>query len=189
MICQYHLQRVLATFKGHHDSQRHSKIALALKSSKSRNLHLKNVLFLHNQLAFDLCSNKKFMSCIKNARHALNMTSNDGGLMTPKLCKLPGYKFWVLFSKKAITNIICFKNLIKIYWVTYDSEVDTTFIVHCQQCGLPYLFFEMHPCGLHICYPKKMGEFGFVQMVKDNMKLFSKREIAGATLARAFSRR
>jgi hypothetical protein len=43
------------------------------------------------------------------------------------------------------------------------------------------IFFEMHPCGLHICYPKKMGEFGFVQTVKVNVKLFSKRQIAGAT--------
>ncbi len=30
-----------------------------------------------------------------------------------------------------------------------------------------------------------MGEFGSVQTVKDNLKLFSKRQIAGATRARA----
>jgi hypothetical protein len=42
----------------------------------------------------------------------------------------------------------------------------------------------MHPCGLHICYLKKMGEFGFIQTVKDNMKLFSKRQIASANQAR-----
>ena len=46
-------------------------------------------------------------------------------------------------------------------------------------------FFEMHPRCLDICYRKKMGEFGFVQIVKDNMKLFSKQQIAGATRARA----
>ncbi len=48
-----------------------------------------------------------------------------------------------------------------------DSKVEMIFIVHHQQFGLPDLFFEMHPCGLHICYPKKMGEFGFIQTVKD----------------------
>jgi hypothetical protein len=42
----------------------------------------------------------------------------------------------------------------------------------------------MHPYGLHICYPKKMGEFGFIQTVIDNMKLFSKQQIAGANQAR-----
>ena len=87
----------------------------------------------------------------------------------------------VLFSEQAITNIICLKNLIKIYRFTYDSKVETTFVFHHQQFGLPDLFFKMHPCGLHICYPKKMGEFGFIQMVKDNMRLFSKRQIASAT--------
>jgi hypothetical protein len=38
--------------------------------------------------------------------------------------------------------------------VTYDSEVDTIFVVHCSQFGLPDSLFEMHPCGLHICYPQ-----------------------------------
>jgi hypothetical protein len=51
-------------------------------------------------------------------------------------------------------------------------------VVHAH--GLPDLLFEMHPCGLHVCYPKKIGKFGFVQTVEQNMKLFSKRQIAGA---------
>ncbi len=120
------------------------------------------------------------MNLVRKAMHALNMTSNGGGLKIIKQCKIPGYKFWVWFSEKAITNIICLKNIIKIYRVTYDSKVDTTFVVHHSAFGLPALHFEMHPCRLHKCYPNKMGEFGFVQTVKDNMKLFSKQQIAGA---------
>ena len=73
------------------------------------------------------------------------------------------------------------KNLIKCYQsVIYDSKLDTPFVVHCSAFGLPDLLVEMHPCGLHVCYPKKRGEFGFVQTVVKNMKLFSKRQIAGA---------
>jgi hypothetical protein len=112
------------------------------------------------------------------------MTNNGGGLKITELCKIPGYKFWVWFSENAIINIICLKNLIKIYRVTYDSKVDTTFVVHCSTFGLPNLLFEMHPCRLHVCYSNKVGEFGFVQTVKDNMKLFSKRQIAGAVQAK-----
>jgi hypothetical protein len=74
--------------------------------------------------------------------------------------------------------------MIKIYRVTYDSEVETTFNVHHQQFGLPDLFFKMHPHGLHICYPKNMSEFGFIQTVKDIMKLFSNWQIVGANQAR-----
>jgi hypothetical protein len=124
------------------------------------------------------------MSMIRKASHALNMTSNGGGLKITEQGKFPGYKFWVWFSKQATTNSICLKNLLKICRVTYDGKFETTFVVHCQQFGLPDLFFEMHPCGLHICYPKKMSEFGFIWPVKDNMRLFSKWQIASATRAK-----
>jgi hypothetical protein len=158
----------------------HPKIALALKSSKSIGLDLQNVLLLDNQSTFDSCYNRKFVSLVRKALHALNMTSNGGGLKITEQCKIPGYKFWVWFSENTITNIICLKNPIKIYRVAYESEVDATFVVHCSTFGLPDLLFEMHPCGLHVCYTKKMVEFGFVQTVKDIMKLFSKRQIARA---------
>jgi hypothetical protein len=171
-----HLQKVIEFLK-----ESFPKIVLALKSSNSFNLDLRCVLLLDNQSLFDLCCNRGFMSIIWKVSHTLNMTSNGSGLKITKQGKFLGYKFWVWFSEQAITNIICLKNLIKIYRVTCDSKIETTFIVHCQQCGLPNLFFKMHPCGLHICYPKKMGEFGFIQTVNDNMELFSKRQIAGAT--------
>jgi hypothetical protein len=160
------------------------KIALALKSSNSLDLDLRCVILLDNQSMFDLCCNRGFMSMIRKLSCALNMTSNGGGLKITEQGKFLGYKVWVWFSQQAITNIICLKNLIKIYRVTFDRKVETTFVVHCQQFGLPDLFFKMHLCGLHICYPKKMGEFGFIQTVKDNMKLFSKRQIDGATQAK-----
>ncbi len=83
------------------------KIALTLKSSKSLNLDLRCVLLLDNQSMFDLCCNRGFMSRIKKVSCALNMTSDGGGLKITKQGKFPGYKFWVWFSKKAITNIIC----------------------------------------------------------------------------------
>ena len=160
------------------------KIVLALKSKKSKDLDLRNVLLLDNQSTFDLCCNKRFTSKISKTSNPLIMTSNGGGLKITEKCRIPGYKYEVWFSKKAITNIICLKNLIKCYRVTYDSEIGTTFVVHRSAHGLPDLLFEMHPCGLHVCYPKKLGQFGFVQTVEDNMKLFSKRQVAGAIKAR-----
>ncbi len=63
------------------------------------------------------------------------------------------------------------------------------FVVHRSASGLPDLLFEMHLCGLHVCYLKKMGQFGFVQTVQDNMKLFSKCQLAGAQRARELHER
>jgi hypothetical protein len=118
------------------------------------------------------------------ATNALMMTSNGGGLRITEKFKISGYKYPVWYSKKAIINIICLKNLIKCNRATYDSELDTTYVVHCIAFGLPDLLFEMHPCGLHVCYPKKIGQFGFFQTVHDNMKMFSKRQIIEANKAR-----
>ncbi len=112
--------------------EHHPKVVLALKSSMFTNLDLRNVLLLDNQSMFDLCCNKTFASNIIKTENALSMTSNGGGLKVTKKCKIPGYKYLVWYSKKAITDIICLKNLMKCYRVTYDSKLDTTFVVHCS---------------------------------------------------------
>jgi hypothetical protein len=105
-----HFQKGIETLK-----ELYPKITLALKSSKSLDLDLKYVLLLDNQSMFDLCCNKGFMSRIKKASRALNMTSNGSGLKITKQGKFPGYKFCVWFSKKAITNIICLKKNLSRY--------------------------------------------------------------------------
>ncbi len=83
--------------------EQNPKIDLALKSSKNVDLDLRNVLLLDNQSTFDLFCNKKFTSQVTKATNALTMTSNGGGLKITKKCKIPGYKYSVWYSKKAIT--------------------------------------------------------------------------------------
>jgi hypothetical protein len=98
---------------------------------------------------------------------------------------VPGYDFWFWFTTRAMTNIICLRNLIHLYWVTYDSKHWMAFIVHWEDFGLPNMIFDMHPCGLHIYYPKKSdGQYDFVQTVAENMKLFTKQQIEGALKVR-----
>jgi hypothetical protein len=156
-----YLQDALEMLKEHHP-----RIVLALKHRKFTELNLRNVLLLDNQSTFDLCCNKKFASKIINAENALQMTSNGGGLKITEKYKIPGYKYLVWYSKKAITNIICLKNLIKCYRLMYNSKVDTTFVVHCSAFGLPDMLFEMHPCGLHVCYPKNMGSLDLSRQLR-----------------------
>jgi hypothetical protein len=85
--------------------EHHPKVVHALKSRKFTNLDQRNMLLLDNQLTFDLCCNKMFASKIFKAENALSMTSNGGGLKITEKCKIPGYKYLVWHSKKAITNI------------------------------------------------------------------------------------
>jgi hypothetical protein len=60
------------------------KIVLALKTKKSNDLDLRNVLLLDNQSTFDLCCNKRFTSKIFGTSNPLIMTSNGGGSEDPR---------------------------------------------------------------------------------------------------------
>jgi hypothetical protein len=61
------------------------------------------------------------------------MSSNGGGLQISKEYMVLGYDFWVWFTARAMTNIICLKNLICLYWVTHDSKQRTAFNVHWEE--------------------------------------------------------
>jgi hypothetical protein len=71
----------------------------------------------------------------------------------------------VYYDTNAITNILSFKKLAKIYRITYDSDVSKTFTVHCKSHGLVDLHFTMHPCGLHILEQENAGSM-FIQTVQ-----------------------
>ncbi len=161
------------------------KVAMTLKSHKARDLDLRSVWLLDNQSTFDLCCNLNFAGKSCNAKRAMNMSRNGGGLQISKECMVPGYDFWVWFTTRAMTNISCLKNLIRLYWVTYDSNRQMAFIIQREEFGLPNMIFDMHPCGLHVYYPKKTnGHYGFVQTVANNMKLFTKQQIEGVLKVR-----
>jgi hypothetical protein len=83
------------------------------------------------------------------------MSYNGGGLHISKECMVPCYDFKVWFTTRAMTNSICLKNLICLYWLTYNSKWQTAFIVRQEEFSLPNMVFDMHPCGLHFFYPKK----------------------------------
>jgi hypothetical protein len=153
----------------------HPEVDMALKSHNAWDLDLRSVWLLYNQSTFDLCCNPDISHKWQNAKRVIHMSSNGGGLCISKECKVLGYDFWVWFTKQAITNILCLKNLIHLYWVTYDSKRRMAFIVHQEEFGLPNMVFDMHPCGLHVYYSEQIdGQYGFVQTVADNMKLFTK---------------
>jgi hypothetical protein len=125
----------------------HLRVAMALKSHKARDLDIRSVRLLDNQSTFDLCCNLDFAGKRHNAKQAMNMSSNKGSLQISKECMVPAFDFWVWFTTRAMTNIICLKSLIRLYWVTYDSERRRAFIVNHEVFGLPNMIFNMHPCG------------------------------------------
>jgi hypothetical protein len=93
-------------------------VAMALKSPKAWDLDLRSVWLLDSQSTFDLCCNPDFAAKMRKAKQALNMSSNDGGLYITKECMVLANEFWMWFTKRAMNNIICLKNIIRLYRVT-----------------------------------------------------------------------
>ena len=71
----------------------------------TRDLDLRSVWLLDNQSTFNLCCNPDISGKRHNAKQAMNMLSNGGGLQISKECMVPGYDFWVWFTIRVMTNI------------------------------------------------------------------------------------
>ena len=121
-------------------SELQKQLALHNKSDSDEKLQLRNLILLDNQSTMDLICNKKFTSNIKKFREKLRVHINSGTLVVNQQSEMPRYKINIWFSKKAITNIVLLKNVIKQYRVTYDSN-DEQFIVYRQDSGLPKMMF------------------------------------------------
>ena len=104
-------------------------------------------------------------------------------MMLSQKAMIDNYRNEVWYLPIAITNIFLLKQVKKQYRVTYDSD-DEYFVVHWQKFGLPDIIFREHESGLHYYDPRDQSNFTFVETVKENKMLFTKRQIRGAEQAR-----
>ena len=94
----------------------------------------------------------------------MSLKGNGGIITTKKIGYLKNYgEVW--FDERAITNILCLKNVKHKYRVTYDSSTDGVFTVHkpCQQ-----LHFLMHKDGLYY-HDTRNCEIALVQTVQNEV--------------------
>ena len=70
----------------------------------------------------------------------MTFQGNGGTLDITHRAKLKRYIYKPWFRKEAITNILSFKNMIKRYRETYDSN-NEIFVVHRKESGLPNMEF------------------------------------------------
>ena len=168
------------------------QFASAKKKSVFLNLNLSEEILLDSETTHVLFCNPKLVNNIRDSPQALRLSGNGGMMRVTQKADLPGLypthikpaETW--FSEKAITNLISFKCLNKIYRITYDSKEDKAFVVHRGDYGMMDLRFVEHESGLHIMerLDGKTSGSTFVQTVKENMKLFTSRQIKGASKAR-----
>jgi len=89
----------------------------------------KSWILLDSQSMVDMFSNPKLLDNIHDAKQVLTLHCNAGKAIVSKRGDLKGYGT-VWYHPGGITNILSLNNVQKKYKVTYDSSVNTSFIVH-----------------------------------------------------------
>ncbi len=146
-------------------------------------IKLDQVFLLDNQSTMCLVGNPEFVTDIRKCKKMV-LRSNGGTMTVQHQATLEGYGT-VWFSAHAITNILSLKNMTKIYRVSYDSDVASSFIVHRESTGKENMEFRMHPSGLHYHDPLETEESViFLQTAEGNKKGFTKRQVKDAESAR-----
>jgi hypothetical protein len=117
-------------------------------------LDLREVVLLDSQSTVDLFCNRKFVKRPYRSNKRLNLETNGGTVVIHNKAELPGFHAPVWYDTNAVTNILSFRNLIKQYPISYDSD-NTMFVVHRESDGKRNMEFRMHKSGLHYFDPRR----------------------------------
>jgi hypothetical protein len=144
-------------------------------------IDLREIFLLESQSTMDILCNAALVIKTCKPTTSMRLKSNGGTMVVTRKATIPGYNKDVLFSTRAITNIIALSNLIQQYRVTNDSD-DKMFVVHRESQGKPNMEFRMHKCGLHYYDPRNEKHLAFVNTFSENKRAFTKRHIKSAEL-------
>jgi uncharacterized protein YodC (DUF2158 family) len=140
-------------------------------------LDLRQVILLDSQSTMDLICNPALVRKTFKSDKSMCLKSNGGTMTVTHKAQMAGYHAHGWYDKKAITNILALRNVIKQYRVTYDSD-NQMFVIHRESEGKPNMQFQMHESGLHYYGPHN-EEFIFVTTVSGNKEGFTQRQIKG----------
>ncbi len=121
---------------------------------------------------------------MRSAERQLQLTSNGDNLPILEVADFDGFNKEVWYLEDAITNILSLSLVKREYSISYDRE---DFIIHQAKHGYADMVFKPHPSGLHAYDPddpRGHASYSFVKTVKENMAMFTKRQIVNAELAR-----
>jgi Zinc knuckle len=168
----------------------------AVASGVLKDLDLRKVILFDTQSTDDVFCNKKYLRNIRKSNQRMPLHGNGGILQLEQIGELKGYHHEVWYNKNAIANILSKKWVSMQYRVSMDTGTDGSIWVHrSETSGLPDIEFKMHVSGLHYWDPtKSMAKTGpdnktkkltFVETVEDRKKMYSKRQVKLAEVARA----
>jgi hypothetical protein len=121
----------MAVIEGNY-AELHAGIALAHRTPE---LKLCDAILIDSQTTHNVFCNTKYVKNVQKAKKNLHLSTNGGGMVISREADVlglypDGYDDTVYYDVRAITNILSFKKMAKVYRITYDNEVAMTFTVH-----------------------------------------------------------
>jgi hypothetical protein len=170
------------------EEQSHAQIGMVMCGITSNSFApgkftMRNHLLLDNQSSVHVFCNPQFVSNMRSAERQLKLTSNGGNLPILEVADFNRFNKEVWYLEDAITNILSPSLVKHEYSISYDGE---DFIIHRAKHGHADMVCKPHPSGLHVYDPddpRGHASYSFVEMVEENMAMFTKHQIVNAELA------
>jgi len=147
--------------------------------SQAKMEHMREWLLLDSQSTIDSFCNKDFVKDIRRAKTPMQLATNAG---TTTLKWKADANSWgeVWFDENSMTNIFSLANMEDRYRVTYDSAVESAFVVHTEKGPIK---FHRGPEGLYYLKMTPKAK-QFLETITENKSFCTPREIDAAKKAR-----
>jgi hypothetical protein len=147
-------------------------------------INLKEGWLFDNQSTDDIACNEDVVipGSIRRVFHHLHLETNAGTLVVEHKCRIEGYPRELWFSDKGMANILSFRYVRQCHpqlKISYQVK-ESIFTIHRHTINFPDMVFPILECGLHYFHPSSDGMV-LVNTVVNKKKMFTKREIEGAT--------
>ena len=143
-------------------------------------MNLRDMILLDNQSTVDIFCNRHLVQKVWKSNKSMTVKSNGGSLTTMHNAVVRNYgKVW--FNDRAITNILCLKNVREKFPVEYKCYPESAFCVMKEDGSL--IDFVMHPDGLHY-HNTRQTELVMVNTVAENEEGYTKHQLQEAKVAR-----
>ena len=142
---------------------------------------MKNWILLDSESTVDLFCNECLVTDIKDNSHdPLVLSTNAGSTTIDQVANVPKYGK-VHFDKNAMTNIFSLALMEDKHRVTYDSAVESAFIVHTPSGKIK---FKRGPQNLYYMEAQYNTGICHVETVAENKKFYTDRQVSRAKRAR-----
>ena len=152
----------------------------------------KEWILLDTQSTVSVFNNEQYLTNIRESKGILRAITNGGFQDSHQVGEFPNLGT-VWYNHKSIANILSMKEVRRVCRVTMDTSIEPTMCVHRLDGSI--MKFEEQESGLYVFKPNSNAPINIyphctlVTTVEENKKMFTKRQVYNADLARELYRK